>query len=198
MKKTLSLLPVCIFLLSATCKKSGEDLPAPGGNGPDVLLPNNGFLVCMGKDRDNHKDTMTFYFSTSGQEMTIFGRQWLRNSDEIHFTTNGDGTVNIRKRTPHVHNGVSYEMFGIEVNKSPDFSSFPGNKYLWTLFQKDESVTNHFIIKRDAGDRYKFTIESKAFPGYFLGVAQWKNATYPTTDRLVFTTTPVVFWFENK
>ncbi|MBN8786539.1 MAG: hypothetical protein J0I84_05570 [Terrimonas sp.] len=197
MKKILSLLSVCIFLLSASCKKSNEDLPAPEDpRGPNVVLPNSGYLVCFGKDMNNQKDTMTFYFSTSGQEMTIFGRPFLRPADEISFTNNSDGTVNIRRKTAHVHNGVSYDMFGIEENKNPDFSSFPKNKYLWTFFQKDESVTNHFIIKRDAGDLLKFTIESKAFPGYFLSVAKWEHATYPTTTRLVFTTTPVVFWFE--
>ncbi|MBL7735954.1 MAG: hypothetical protein JNL51_10870 [Chitinophagaceae bacterium] len=197
MKKTLFLLPICIFLLSASCKKSNEDLPDPGGpRGPNVLLPNSGYLVCFGKDMNNHKDTMTFYFSLSGQEMTLFGRPFLRTDDEIMFTNNSDRSVNIRRKTAHVHNGVSYDMFGIEENKNPAFSSFPKNKYLWTFFQKDESVTNHFVIKRDEGDKLKFTIESKAFPGYFLGVAKWEHATYPSTDRLVFTTTPVVFWFE--
>jgi hypothetical protein len=31
-----------------------------------------------------------------------------------------------------------------------------------------------------------------------LGVEKWKNATYPTTDRLVFTTKPVTWWFEQR
>lgn len=79
MKKTFFLLSVWIFLLSASCKKSNEDLPAPGDpRGPNVVLPNSGYLVCFGKDMNNQKDTMTFYFSTSGQEMTIFGRPFLR------------------------------------------------------------------------------------------------------------------------
>src|ERR1700754_3792659 len=136
MKKTLSLLPVCIFLLSATCKKSGEDLPDPGGNGPDMELPNNGFLVCMGKDPDNHSDTMTFYFSTSGRQMTVFGRQFLRNADEVFFTNNSDGTVNIKRKEAYIHNYVSYDRFGIEENKNPSVSEWPSNSYLWTMFQK--------------------------------------------------------------
>ena len=199
MKKIHSLLTITIvflFLLFASCKKEKEDLPGPGG--PNVILPASGHLVCIGRDRDNQMDTLTFLHSTNGREMTEFYREFLRPADEVRFVATGNGTVRIRRKEPHVHDNFSYDKFGIEENKNPVFSSFPNNAYLWTMYQKDESVLNTFIINRDPSDMKKFTIESKAFPGYFMGVEKWKNAVYPTTDRLVFTTKPVVWWFEQR
>jgi hypothetical protein len=190
----LSFILVSLVLLSASCKKEKEDQP----DGPDVTLPVSGHLVCIGKDSDNHLDTLTFWHSTSGREMSEFYREHLRPADEIRFTTNGSGTVNIRRKEPYVHNNINYDKFGIEENTNPVLSSFPNNSYLWTMYQKDETVLNTFIINRDKNDLYKFTIESKAFPGNYLGVEKWKNATYPTTDRLVFTTKPVIWWFEQR
>lgn len=199
MKKTLTFITVSLFLLSAACSKKNEDLPAPGGpGGPDIVLPTSGHLVCMGKDQNNHTDTMTFWHSTSGGQMTVFGREYLRAADEIRFTNNSNGTETIRRKEPYVHNYINYDMFGIQENPNPSTSEWPNNSYLWTMYQKDASVLNQFIIKRDATDKFKFTIESKAFPGYYLGVAKWKNATYPTTTYLVFTGTPVVWWFEQR
>jgi hypothetical protein len=202
MKKTHALFPITIvslFLLSAACKKSNEDLPAPGGpGGPDIVLPSSGHLVCMGIDRNGHMDTLTFWHSTSGGQMTLFGRQYLRAADEARFINNGDGTVNIKRKEPYVHNNINYDKFGIQENPNPSTSDWPDNKYLWTMYQKDASVLNNFIIKRDPNDKFKFTIESRAYPGYFLGVAKWKNATYPTSDHLVFTTKQVMWWFEQR
>jgi hypothetical protein len=197
-KQSLYLITILsLYLFSASCKKDKEDQPGPGG-GPNVVLPISGHLVCIGKDSDNHLDTLTFWHSTSGREMVEFYREYLRAADEIRFTVNGNGTVNIRRKEPYVHNSINYDKFGIEENKNPGSSSFPDNSYLWTMYQKDETVLNSFIINRDKNDLYKFTIESKAFPGYFLGVEKWKNATFPTTDRLVFTTKQIVWWFEQR
>jgi hypothetical protein len=185
------------FLLSTGCNKGKEGLPGDP-DGPDVVLPTSGHLVCIGKGRQGYMDTLTFWHSTIGSDMDMFLRQSLRPADEIRFTANGDGTVTIRRKEPHVQNNINYDKFGIEVNGNPVFSSFPDNAYLWTMYHQVESVLNHFVIKRDQNDIYKFTIESKAFPGYFLGVEKWKNAAYPTTDRLVFTTTGVTWWFEQR
>src|ERR1044071_6327251 len=99
MKKMFFLLPVSLFLLSGTCKKSNEDVPGNNGGGPDVTLINNGYLLTIGKDLDNHDDTLTFWFSTSGQELTLYGHQYLRSSDEISLTSNSNGTMTISKMT---------------------------------------------------------------------------------------------------
>jgi hypothetical protein len=197
--KKYSLLAITIvsfILFSGTCKKDNDDLPAPGG--PSVTPPISGHLVCIGKDWDNHADTLNFWFTTSGREMAVFARQDLRPPDEIRFVTSGNGTVNIRRKEPYVHNNINYDMFGIEKNDNPVFSEFPDNSYLWTFFQKDQTILNVFTINRDKNDLYKFTIESKAFPGYYLGVEKWKNATRSITNRLVFTTKPVTWWFEQR
>ena len=197
MKKIHALLPITIvslFLLFASCKKGN----VPGPVDPNVTLPTSGHLVCIGRDRDNQMDTLTFWHTTIAREMTEFYREFLRPADEIRFIPNGNGTVRIRRKEPHVHDNFNYDKFGIEENTNAVFSSFPNNKYLWTMYQKDESVLNTFIINRDPGDMKKFTIESKAFPGYYMGVEKWKNAVYPTTDRLVFTTKPVTWWFEQR
>lgn len=197
MKKSLAFIALSLFLLSATCSKKNSDVPG-GPGGPNVLLPNSGFLVCMGINSQGHHDTLTFYFQASGNEMSPYTHQFLENDNEIRFDNNSDNTVNIRRKKPYEQNGHGFDMFGIQENKSPSGSIFPDHPYLWTMFQKDESILNHFIVKRNDSDKTKFTIESKAFPGYYLGVAKWKNATYPTTSRFVFTTKPVEFWFIQK
>lgn len=198
MKKIFLLLPVSVFLLSGACKKSNDDAPGNNGGGPDLVLPNNGYLLTIGKDLANHDDTLTFWFSTSGQELTVYGHEYLRASDEVSLTPNGDGTMTIKKMTPYYHNNKSYQWFGIEENKSPDFSSFPQNKYLYQFYHPAQSELTQFNIKRNDSDKRKFTIESKAYPGYYLGCAKWKNATYPITNRLVFTTKSQEFWLVSK
>lgn len=202
MKKTFSLLPVfavSLFLLSATCKKEDAQLPDPGGpGGPNVLLPTSGYLLTMGRNADNHSDTMTYYFHSSLQELTVYGHQFLRDQDEVSFENNSNGTVSIKKKIPHVSGNKNYQYFGIEENTSPSSSIFPLNKYLFDFFHEQPSILTQFIIHRKDGERTKFTIESKAYPGYYLGCAKWQHATYPTTERFVFTTTPAEFWFTKK
>lgn len=195
MNRNFSLLAVSLFLLSAACKK---DSPGTDGNGPDVVLPTDGFLVTMGKNKDNHMDTLAFWFSTNGQELTVYDYGYGRPQDEISMNPNSNNTVTIQKKVPYMHNNKPYKWFGIDENKNPDFSSFPLNQYLFDMFHEAESAKTQFIIKRKDGDMEKFTIESKAFPGYYLGCAKWKNATYPTETRLVFTTKAQEFWFMQK
>jgi hypothetical protein len=188
---------ICLSLFAMSCKKDNGSNNPPGP-GPGVTLATSGFLCTMGINRDGHTDTLTYWFSTSGQEMTGYGPGYQRPEDEIRLLSNGNGTTTIRRKTPYVYNNKSYDMFGIEVNASPAFSSFPDNKYLFDFFNEAPSVETEFIIKRTDADANKFTIESKAYPSYFLGTAKWKNATYPTETRLVFTGKQQVFFFMQQ
>jgi hypothetical protein len=200
MKSTFSFLPlalVSMFLMSGMCKKSGSGDP-DGPDGPDVTFPTTGHLVTMGRNADNHIDTITFYLTTLAWDLTVYNHPFLRADDEVTLRPNGNGTMTIIRRTPHMHQNIPYKWFGIEENISPDFSQFPNNKYLFEFFHPSESILTQFVIKRSEDDMYKFTIESKAYPGYYLGCAKWKNAVYPTTNRLVFTTSPAIWWLVQK
>jgi hypothetical protein len=189
----LTVSTVSIFLLSSTCKKD-----SPDSNGPDVVLPTSGFLVTMGINREGYSDTLTYLHSTIGQELTMYGYGLQRPDDEIRLINYGDGTMAIERKVPYIQNSKPYNKFGVEENTSPVFSSFPDHKYLFYFYHEQHSVLTRFTIKRKDGDMEKFTIESKAYPGYFLGCAKWKNAVYPTQTRLVLTTKAQEFWFIQR
>ena len=188
----LTVFIVCQFFLAGSCKKDNADVPAPG---PDVILPNSGFLSTMGIGHSGQTDTLTYWFSTGGDEMTTYGKGFQKSDDELSFINNGNGTVTIKRKGSYVHNNITYKMFGVQPNPSPSISDWPNNPYLYHFFYENPSDKTQFIIKRTDADINKFTIESKAYPGYFLGTAKWKNATYPTETRLVFTSKKQLFFF---
>jgi hypothetical protein len=188
----LTVSTVSLFLLSSTCKKDTPDTP---GGGPGATFRTSGYLVTMGINRQGNNDTLIFWFTTGGDFLTTYGFGYGRPEDELAMTVNSNNTMTIQKKVPHVYNNKSYKWFGIEENTNPALSPFPNNSYLFDMFHEEESAKTQFIIKRKDGDMEKFTIESKAYPGYFLGSAKWKNAVYPTETRLVFTTKAQEFWF---
>jgi hypothetical protein len=180
-------------LFVSSCKK--ESTADNNGGGPDVLVRTEGFLCTMGIGRSGSTDTLTFYFTTGGQEIVGYLAGFTRPEDEINIINNGNNTVSIKKRIPYVSGGTSINYFAIKKNTSPIFSSFPDNEYLWYLYYQADSVETEFIVKRSAADNTKFTIESKSRPGYFLGTARQRNATYPTEARLVFGSKKQEFFF---
>lgn len=194
MKKFLSLSIVSLFLLSATCKKTNEDVPAPGGGGPNVTLPTSGFLCTNGKTYIGN--VVNFYFTTLAWNLTSYTKTPDHQGDEVSFVMNSNNTVSIKRNKPHVSNGITYQWFAIEENSYPSGSGFPNNLYLWDI-QDEQSELTQFVIKRKDGDNLKFTIESKKYPGYYLGVGKRKNAVQDVDDNLTFTTSPKEWWFEK-
>jgi hypothetical protein len=182
-----------VSLLASSCKKQSMADTDPGG--PDVLLRTEGFLCTMGIGRQGNTDTLTFYFTTAGHEISGYVPGFTRPEDEINIITNGNNTVSVKKRIPYVSGGKPYYYFGIQKNTSPVFSSFPDNEYLFYFFYESPSSETEFIVKRNATDNTKFTIESKSHPGYFLGTARQHNATYPTEANLVFGSKKQEFFF---
>lgn len=195
MKQSLfktSLLLVSLSAIILSCKKEGgEDATATG---PGIAYVTDGFLCTMGKNTQGQPDTLVFYFSTNGQQMTVYSRGFPRPQDAVKLISNGNNTLSIEKKIPYVHNNKSYSNFGI-IKSNPATSPFPSHPYLFYMFHADPSDETQFIIKRNDTDGEKFTIESKAYPGYYLGVAKWANATEPTEDRLVFTSSKKEFFF---
>ncbi|MEO6723237.1 MAG: hypothetical protein ABIN67_22920 [Ferruginibacter sp.] len=196
MKKILSrlfFLLISLSLLVVSCKK--ESASANNPPGPEVLLHTEGFLCTMGIGRTGSVDTLTFYFTTSGQEIVNYLNGHSRPEDKVHITNNGNSTISIQKDIPYVQNGKNYNYFGIQKNTSPTSSTFPSNEYLFYFFYDASSTETEFIVKRDDVDNTKFTIESKSHPGYYLGTAKWQYATYPTEAKLVFTSKKQKFFF---
>ena len=194
------LFPLLYLALAAifisSCKK--ESTPDNNANGPAVLLRTEGFLCTMGVARDGSIDTLTYYQTTIAKEMTVYFNAYLRDQDELHIVKNGNNTVTIKRKTPWTSSSRTYSYFGIEVNSNPPFSSFPYNDYLWDFPHESASPETEFIVKRSDADINKFTIESNVYRGYFLGTEKWRNASYPTEERLVYTTTPQDFFFMTK
>jgi hypothetical protein len=105
----------------------------------------------------------------------------------VSFITHGNGTVSIKMKVPYVYQNKDYSYLGIHVNPNPLVSPFP-HPYLYFLAPVDYDISeSQFVIKRNATDGTKFTIESKKYPGNYLGVAKWKNTVQPVQSRLVYT-----------
>jgi hypothetical protein len=185
---------VCIFI--SACKK--ESKPNDTTDGPDMTALTGGFLCTMGIGREGIIDTLTYEQTSVAREMTVYYSDYLRDEDELMMTTNGNNTVTIKRKIPWVNGSRSFTYFGIEENTNPLFSAFPDNACLWNFPHESASTKTEFIIQRSADDINKFTLESAVYRGNFLGTAKWRNASYPTEARLVYTGTPQKFFFVTK
>ena len=190
MKKIFSLSIVSVFLLSATCKKESDE---PGG-GPDIVLPTDGYICTNGKTHVGN--VVTFYWTTIAWNITSYGKDFVRPEDQVSFIIGGNNTVSIKRKTPHMHQNREYKWFAIEVNSFPQGSSFPDHPYLWELTDTQSELTQ-FIIHRNDDDKLKFTIESKAYPGYYLSIGKSKNSVQNVDNNLTFTRSAKVWWFEK-
>jgi hypothetical protein len=186
-RMNLMMVMITCSIFFVSCKKDGDDATAPG---PDILLSNDGFLCTYKGD--------TLRYITSGVRTVItyvYGDG--RKSDEVSFETNGDNTVSIKLKVPYTAGGRNNNYFRIQKNSSPSASSFPNNLY---LFNWQEGVSNEtdFIVKRKDTDKTKFTLESKAYPGYFLSTEKGKGELGITDTHIVFTTRQQEFFFMAK
>lgn len=198
MKKIFSNISLLAILFSAivSCKKEAEDNGT--GQGPDITYITSGFLCTMGSSA-NSSTTLAYYFDLgSGDQMWGYVSGNQRAIDEVGMTNNSNGTVTIKKKIPYQHNGKSYSYFAIEKNASPGISPFPNNPYLFSFLRENESAETEFVIQRNATDGTRFTIESKKYPGYYLGTAKWANSLSSIQGRLVFTTKKQEFFFKTN
>jgi len=190
----LLMVMVACSLLFVSCKKDRtDDATAPG---PDITYVTSGFLCTKGSS-SNSSSTLVYYFDLgSGDQMWGYVSGNQRPEDEVSLITNGNGTVSIKKKIPYLYNGKSYSYFAIEKNTSPGISPFPNHSYLFSFLRENTSAETEFGIQRNADDGTKFTIESKSYPGYYLGTAKWANSSLPIEGRLVFTTRKQEFFFK--
>lgn len=189
-------LSVIIFSTLPSCKKdAGGENPSPG---PDITYITSGMLCTMGSSA-NSSTVLAYYFDLgTGDQMWGYVSGNQRAIDEVGITNNSNGTVTIKKKIPYQHNGKSYSYFAIEKNASPGISPFPNNPYLFSFLRENESAETEFVIQRNATDGTKFTIESKKYPGYYLGTAKWANSLSSIQGRLVFTTKKQEFFFKTN
>lgn len=181
---------VTLFFL-ASCKK--EQGGNAGGSGPNITYATDGVLCTMGINQFGIEDTLSYRYSGI-DNVTIYSKGFTKPGDEIRFTNNSNNTSAIEKKEPYKNNNKNYFYFAIQLNNGPN-PLFPNHAYTFPFLRDAKSAETEFIIKRSAGDGKKFTIESKAYPGQFLGTAKWRNATYPNESYLVFTTEPQEFFF---
>ncbi len=187
-------LSIIIFSTIISCKKEAGDNGT--GQGPDITYVTSG-LLCTKGSGTNNSTILSYYFDLgSGDQMWGYVSGNGRPEDEVGLTTNSNGTVTIKKKKAYQHNGKSYSYFAIEKNASPGISPFPSHSYLFSFLKETTSAETEFIIQRNAADGTKFTIESKKYPGYYLGTAKWVNSLSSTEGRLVFTTKKQEFFFK--
>jgi hypothetical protein len=184
MKKVFVLLLIScnslIFLSSCKKESAGDNKE----RGPDIALPNSGFLCTIGIGQSGAKDTLT-YNPWGGGPVTVYMPGYQDADDKLNITKNSNNTVTLQRSVPLISStGSEVKYFGSQRNVSPDFSSFPQNDYLFYIYDVKSDETE-FILQRDTTDILKFSLECKSHPGFFLSTAKWRNAVYPTETHLV-------------
>lgn len=180
------------ILFLSSCKK--ENAANNTVDGPDVTLPNSGFLCTIGIGESGAKDTLT-YNPWGGGPVSVYMPGFQDEDDKLNITKNSNNTVTLQRSVPLISStGSEFKYFGSQRNVSPDFSSFPQNEYLFYIYDVKSDETE-FILQRDTADILKFSLECKSHPGYFLSTAKWRNAVYPTETYLVISRTRRLFFF---
>lgn len=184
---------ISAVLLLGSCKKEVANDTA---NGPAITYPTNGFL-CTASNyaAAGGFSTVMFFSSTAGQTAAGYLPGGGRTADEVRVVVNSNNTVSIQLKIPLRSGGRDYPYFRIQPNINPLISSYPNNLYLFN-FSETTTTETEFILKRSDADKLKFTLESKAYPGYFLGTGRWKNSTSKNDDNLVFTSKQQLFFFK--
>lgn len=198
MKKILVQLSFLLTIFSTTitsCKKGGDD---QAGQGPDATYINNGVLCTVGTFVNSTIDTLAFSTVAFivGRPMGGYAPGSHKPEDELTFISDGNGTVRIKLKIPYTN------AFGRVSNYlaiKPDSSAFPVNPYYLTLAPEGHNVSElQFVIKRNANDGRKFTIESKKYPGNLLNIAKHPGSPVSTKSQLVFTSGKQEFFFMPK
>jgi hypothetical protein len=182
-------------LLLVSCKKEVANEPS---NGPAITYPTSGFLCTA----SNHaalggSSTVMYFSSTNGQTAVGYLPGAGRPADEVSVVVNSNNTVSIQLKIPLRSGGRDYPYFRIQTNINPLVSSYPNNLYLFN-WSETKTTETEFILKRSDADKLKFTLESKAYPGYFLGTGRWKNSTSKNDDNLIFSSKQQLFFFQTS
>lgn len=190
-------LSAIIFSTFVSCKKEAEN---NGTNtGPDITYVTSGFLCTIGIGRNYVIDTLVVH-PTNGYELVReYGYGFTPAKDELYITNNSNGTVSLKLKVPFaLSNGANvYTHIGLYGSNLPVGQA---NFYPIQL-AKAASFETDLILKRNAADGKKFSLESKAVPGYYLsaihpGVQYQPNST--TETKLAFTTKKQEFFFLAK
>lgn len=187
----IGFLLLTVATITTSCEKSGADDST--ATGPDITYVTDGVLCTMGINQFGYLDTLSYRYSGIDQ-ITIYNKGFTKPGDEVRITNNSNNTASLEKKGPYVNNNKNYIYFAILPNNGPN-PLFPAHTHTFPALREIKSIETEFIIKRNAVDSKKFTIESKAYPGQFLGTAKWRNATYPNESYLVFTSKPQEFFF---
>jgi hypothetical protein len=182
-------------LLLGSCKKEVAD---DTGNGPAITYPTSGFLCTASNHAALGGSSTVMYFSaTGGQTAVGYLSGAGRPADEVSVVLNSNNTVSIQLKIPLRSGGRDYTHFRIQPNINPLVSSYPNNLYLFN-WSETKTTETEFILKRSDADKLKFTFESKAYPGYFLGTGRWKNSTSKNDDNLIFSSKQQLFFFKSN
>ncbi len=190
-------LSVIIFSTIISCKKeAGENGTDPG---PDITYLTSGFLCTIGIGRNYVIDTLVVH-PTRGIEMVLEYRNgYTPQTEELNISNNSNGTVSLKLKIPlSLSNGAQiYTHIGLYGSNLP-----VGQENFYPIqMAKAASFETDLILKRSTVDGKKFSLESKAVPGYYLsavhpGVQYQPNST--TETKLVFSTKKQEFFFLSK
>lgn len=197
MKKMFRYVSVIAFAFSmfiVSCEKAGDDDAA---SGPDITYVTSGVLCTMGTGRNYVFDTLVVFPGAGIQIVREYAYGFTPPDEEVFISNNSNGTVSVRLKIPDTGTGGPYTHLGLYGSH---LSTGPENFYPYQL-KTVESKETEFIIKRNAGDGTRFTLESKAVPGYFMstrhpGVQYQPNSTVESS--LVFSKKKQEFFFLPK
>ncbi len=154
---------ISITFLSCT-KKAGDE-----PTGPDATYITEGFLCTIGTGRDYRIDTLVFLPTLGIAQFREYAKGFQKALDEVYFTTNSNNTVSVKLKIPLTYINKTYTHIGLYGSNLPVGSE---NWYPFSL-NTEASTETEFILRRKDGDKSKFTLESKAAPGYYM------SAVYP-------------------
>jgi hypothetical protein len=180
-------------ILSSSCKKeAGSDVI-----GPDITYATSGFLCTIGIGRNYVIDTLVVHPTNGFEAVREYGYGFTPSKDELNITNNSNGTVSLKLTTPDVSSTGTYTHIGLYGSNLPLGSA----TFYPIQFTKQATFETDLLIKRNAADGKKFSLESKAVRGYYLsaihpGVQYQPNST--TETKLVFSTKKQEFFFLSK
>ena len=191
-KLSLSAIIISTFL---SCKKDAGDDDA--GSGPDITYTTSGFLCTIGIGRNYVIDTLVFHPTRGIDQVLEYRNGFTPQTEELYISNNSNGTVSLMLKIPYSSQSVKYTHIGMYGSNLPLGQS----TFYASQLKKVTSAETDLILKRNATDGRKFSLESKAVPGYYLSTVHPGIQYQPiltTETKLVFSTKKQEFFFLPK
>lgn len=198
--RKLSLIISLVTFTLISCSKKDKAETDTNGQGPAATYITEGFLCTIGIGRNYKTDTLEFLPTHGIVQFREYAYGFQKAQDEVYFTNNSNNTVSVKLKIPLTSTsggGKSYTHIGLYGSHLP---TGPENWYPFSL-KTEASTETEFILRRTDSDKTKFTLESKAAPGYYMSAVHPGYQYSPNStveSKLVYSTEKQVFFFMKK